>query len=230
MSEAASIPMVQGAKQASSFAMIRALGGIALVSGVLLAITYQATFGIIKRNKEEAVRNAVFAVLPGAQDQRRYELSADGVFKAAEGNPTGLPQVFAGFDGAGQFVGVAIEAVGLGYGDPIRVLYGYSPEKQEIVGFKVLDSKETPGLGDKIAKEPFLDNFKAMDVTLDDSGTKLVHPLELAKHGTKTHAWQIDGISGATISSTAVTKMLRESTDTILPLVKAQLDLLKEAK
>ena len=210
--------------------MIRTLGGIALISGVLLALVYQATFNIIKHNKEEAVRNAVFAVVPGAVNQVRFELQSSGDLMRVEGEPTGLPQVFAGFDGDGRFLGVALEASGQGYGDVIRVLYGYSPETEQITGLKVLESKETPGLGDKITKQPFLENFTAMDVRLKDDKTTLLHPIEFAKHGTKTEPWQIDGISGATISSKAVTRMLQESTERMLPLVNTSLAKFEEGR
>ena len=49
-------------------------------------------------------------------------------------------------------VGLAVEAQGMGYQDVIRVIYGYSFEQDAIVGIRVLESKETPGLGDKIEK------------------------------------------------------------------------------
>ncbi len=229
MSTATNISAAQ-AGAPGSLAMIRTLGGVALISGVLLALVYQATFNIIKRNKEEAVRNAVFAVIPGAEDQVRFEVQDSGSLKRVEGEPTGLPQVFAGLDATGRFLGIALEASGQGYSGVIRVLYGYSPDQELITGLKVLESKETPGLGDRIGKEPFLDNFTAMDVRMDKGKTKLLHPIELVKHGTKTEAWQVDGISGATISSTAIADMLRESTEKMLPIVHRHLAELKEAQ
>lgn len=228
MSESNALAAVRP-KEPGSIAMVRTLGGIALISGALLALVYQATFNIIKQNKEKAVQEAVFTVIPGAQKQVAFELES-GELKRIEGDPTGLPLVFAGFDGNGQFLGVALDAGGQGYGDVIRVLYGYAPDKQQIIGLKVLESKETPGLGDKIGKTPFLDNFAAMDVSLDDVKAALGHPIELVKHGTKTQSWQIDGISGATISSKAIAKMLQESTEKMLPVINKQLDKLKEAK
>ncbi len=229
MSEAANItaPPVQAP---SSIAMIRTLAGISMISGVLLALVYSGTADIIKKNKEEAIQQAVFSVIPGAEKQVRFELQASGQLQAAEGDPTGLPQVFAGFDGAGQLVGVALETSAQGYGDIIRVLYGYSPAKEQIVGFKVLESKETPGLGDKIGMEDFLANFTAMDVQLDEAKTALVHPIEFVKAGTKTNSWQVDGISGATISSKALSKMLQEGTKEMLPIVNQQLDVFKESQ
>jgi Na+-translocating ferredoxin:NAD+ oxidoreductase subunit G len=46
-------------------------------------------------------------------------------------------------------------------------LYGYNPSTQTVVGFYVLESKETPGLGDKIEKdENFLANFRELSVAL----------------------------------------------------------------
>jgi len=230
MSEANAIQAPLAPAPTGSFAMIRTLGGMALISGVLLAVAYEATFDIIKRNKEEAVQNAVFAVIPGAADQVRFELRDDGAVEKMEGDPTGRPQLFVGFDPAGEFLGVALEASGQGYGDIIRVLYGYSPEHELITGLKVLESKETPGLGDRIAKEPFLENFRAMDVRLDAGKKVLVHPVEFAKHGAKTDAWQVDGISGATISSKAIAAMLRDGTQEMLPLINRNLTALKDVQ
>ena len=210
----------------SSFAMVACLGGMAALSGLLLAITYQATFARIQSNKEQALKAAIFMVLPGADEQRSFEVKPDGTMVPLEGEGKGVEKVYAGFSG-GRFVGVAMEASAQGYGDMIRVLYGYDPESEQIVGFKVLDSKETPGLGDKIAKEPFLQNFQGLDVKLDADGASLVHAVETVKNGEKEHAWEIDGISGATISSKAVGRMLQESTSRMLPLIRKQLGVLR---
>ena len=230
MSEANAIQAPPAAAPTSSFAMIRTLGGMALISGVLIALAYEATFDIIKRNKEEALRKAVFTAIPGAADQVRFELRDDGAVEKMDGDPTGRPQLFVGFDEAGQFLGVALEASGQGYGDVIRVLYGYSPEDEVITGLKVLESKETPGLGDRIAKEPFLENFREMDVRLDAGKTSPLHPIAFAKHGAKTDAWQVDGISGATISSKAIAAMLLDSTQEMLPIVNRNLTALKDVQ
>ena len=93
------------------------------------------------------------------------------------------------------------------------MLYGYSPQREAVVGMQVLASKETPGLGDKIEKDPaFLANFRALDVALAADGQSLAHPVSVVKSGAKTSPWQIDGITGATISSKAIGNMLRHST------------------
>ncbi len=48
------------------------------------------------------------------------------------------------------------------------------------------------------------------------------------KHGSKTDPWQIDAISGATISSKAVARMLNDSAQAMLPAINAHLDRLAE--
>ena len=121
--------------------------------------------------------------------------------------------VHAGYDAMGELLGIAIPAQGMGYQDVIRILYGYSPAEEAIVGMQVLASKETPGLGDKIEKDPaFLANFRALDVALAADGQSLAQPVSVVKSGAKTSPWQIDGITGATISSKAIGNMLRHST------------------
>ncbi len=57
---------------------------------------------------------------------------------------------------------------GMGYQDFIRLLYGYSPDDQAIIGIRVLESRETPGLGDRIETDAdFLSNFQRLDVALE---------------------------------------------------------------
>ena len=113
----------------------------------------------------------------------------------------------------------------MGYQDTISLLYGYSFEHQAIVGMQVLKSLETPGLGDRIASDPdFLLNFERLEVGLDSVTGKVAHPIEAVKHGAKTEAWQVDGITGATISSKAVAAALRDSSGEWVPILVRRRD------
>ncbi len=115
---------------------------------------------------------------------------------------------------------IAIEAAGQGYADIIRILYGYDPNQQAVVGFHVLESKETPGLGDKIEKDPdFLANFKALDGSLNDDQTAVRNRVVPVKKGTKQSPWEVDGITGATISSRAIGDIIGTSTERWIPLI-----------
>ena len=76
----------------------------------------------------------------------------------------------------------------------------------------VLESRETPGLGDKIYKDAkFVAEFR----------TLVVEPvIELIKgHGDKAN--QVDAITGATISSRAVVKILNQTNTVWRPRIAA---------
>jgi len=203
--------------------MYRSLVGVGMLCGLLIAVVFQGTRPVIERNRAEALERAIFAVLPAATERATFAVNDDGEFVAAV-DAAGR-RLHAGYAADGELVGFAIEGAGMGYADTITVLYGYSPQQQAIIGFRVLTSKETPGLGDKIETDPgFLENFVALDVTLDASGQALRHPVVTVKQGKKTEPWQIDGVTGATISSKAIGEILAGSAGHWLPLINAQLD------
>lgn len=218
------------APDVSSFKMIRTLGGVALISGFLIVLAYQATLPRITENKRRALERAVFEVIPGTESFTSYRIEEEaGGFTLLEDATGSEPKAYVGYDDSGVFLGIALEASAQGYQDVVRILYGYSPEKESVIGMTVLESKETPGLGDKIAKLPeFLANFEALDVRLNEDKTGLAHAVEVVKHGKKTEAWQIDGITGATISSKAVGKMINESAEARLPFIAKHLDALEK--
>lgn len=209
--------------------MLRAMVGIGLVCGLAIVTAYQWSKPIIERNRAEALRKAVFQVLPGAAESVTFRFDEAAGFAPLAGPAAGAELVYAGYDAQGALVGVAIEAAGMGYQDTIRVLYGYAPEKQTIVGFQVLESRETPGLGDKIGFDPeFLANFAALDVALTADLAALAHPLQMVKKGEKSEPWQIDAITGATVSSRAVTEILRGSAATWAPRIAPRVDQLRK--
>ncbi|HNZ48883.1 MAG TPA: RnfABCDGE type electron transport complex subunit G [Candidatus Hydrogenedentes bacterium] len=216
-------PVDQKKDNAGSLAMLRTLGAISFVSGILLSVVYQATFSRIQTNTEERIRSTVLELVPGSVIQKEFTFFS-------EASPDVPRTVYAGYDASGTFLGVALEAIDLGgYGGEIKLLYGYIPDEHKIVGTKVLLCKETPGLGDKIkTDEHFQKNFESLSVPLDDSRQHLLYPLKLVKAGAGGGPGQIEAISGATISSTAVVNGMKESTEVVLPLVHQHLQELKE--
>ena len=101
-------------------------------------------------------------------------------------------RVFAGYDADSVLAGIVIEAQGQGYADVIRLIYAYSFDCACIVGLKVLESRETPGLGDKMDKKKsdFPDQFIGKS------------PAEFTLKVTKDGG-DVDAITAATISSRA---------------------------
>lgn len=205
------------AAPASSMKMLQAMVGIGVLCALLIVLTFEGTKPAIKKNKAAALEQAIFKVLPGITEKTSFQVDEQGNFVALEGEATG-PVIHAGYDESGALVGMAIEASGIGFADILRILYGYDPQAEKVVGFYVLESKETPGLGDKIEKdETFLANFEALDVALQADGSQLKNEIVPVKNGAKTQAWEVDGITGATISSRAIGNILKESTAEWVP-------------
>lgn len=202
-----------------SFKMLRAMVGIGVACALLIVVTYEGTSSRIKNLRTEALQAAIFKVLPGTSDTRAYTLE-QGEFTATTVQSGAERLVYAGFNEEGDLVGIAIEAEGQGYAGIIRILYGYDPNSEKVIGFHVLESLETPGLGDKIEKDPtFLDNFKALDIGLNSDKSVVKNLVVTVKRGEKKNEWEIDGITGATISSRAIGSIIGKSTAELAPLI-----------
>ncbi len=208
------------APQTPGFRMIRTLGAIAMLSGLLVVLVFQYTKPIIAENQRIAIEKAVFKVVPGASRRVDVMLGENGVAVPGEDSGAG-EKVYAAFDDQGNLKGVALASGAQGYQDIVKLLYGYDPECACIRGIKILKMTETPGLGDKIAFDPaFLKNFEALDAGLNDAGDALAHKIVAVKAGKKQSAWEVDAISGATISSVAVAKALDRSMQRMAPLIQ----------
>jgi len=208
------------APQTPGFRMIRTLGAIAMLSGLLVVLVFQYTKPIIAENQRIAIEKAVFKVVPGASRRVDVMLGENGVAVPGEDSGAG-EKVYAAFDDQGNLKGVALASGAQGYQDIVKLLYGYDPECACIRGIKILKMTETPGLGDKIAFDPaFLKNFEALDAKLNDAGDALAHKIVAVKAGKKQSAWEVDAISGATISSVAVAKALDRSMQRVAPLIQ----------
>ncbi|MFD2200425.1 FMN-binding protein [Shivajiella indica] len=227
MSQHKTIPSPTDASQGSK-KMLTAMVGIGVFCALLIVLTYEGTKERIEKLKAEALEQAVFRVLPGISQTKIFELIEDGNFIPSDGKDRSKKLVYAGFDDGGSLVGIAIEASGQGYADVIRILYGYNPSNQTVVGMYVLESKETPGLGDKIEKdENFLSNFNALSVALTEDYKQIKNKVVPVKQGSKTNPWEVDGITGATISSRAIGNIIGESSSTMIPLIYNQLEKFK---
>lgn len=208
--------------------MLVAMVGIGVICAFLIVLTYESTLPVIKKNKAAALESAIFKVVPGMEKKVAFQWDDNNGFTPFEGEAEDQQLVYAGFNGNNEFVGIALEASGQGFADIIRILYGYDPETETVVGFYVLETKETPGLGDKIEKDQsFLANFDALDVQLDSGSGTLKNEVIPVKFGTKKNPWEVDGITGATISSRAIGNIISESSKVWVPRLYKQKELFK---
>lgn len=209
--------------------MVLVMGLVGLIASVLLVGTYRITEPRIAANRAEYLERAIFEVLPGAEQKTIFLVSNGRLVPSTDERASG-ERVFAGYDRSGHLIGVAVEAQGQGFQDVLKILYGYVPACECIVGMKVLETKETPGLGDKIEKdEGFLANFEALDATVDPTKDALARRIGLVKQGQKSNPWEIEAITGATVSSRAVADIIDASASRIVPLVTRNLPQLEHS-
>ncbi|HNQ03918.1 MAG TPA: FMN-binding protein [Thiobacillaceae bacterium] len=216
---------------ASSTAMLRTLGLVAGLCGILIVSAYQGTQEAVTANRKIALERAVFQIIPGAQRVDEYFATRGGLVPAQGNVPDGAVKFYAAYDTAGKLRGIAAEGAARGYADTVRVLYAYDPVRRVINGMGVIYMRETPGIGDKIATDSaFLRNFQALDASLGADPQTLANTIRVVKQGSKQHPWEIDAISGATITSKAVGRGINDSAGRLLPLLVPHLASLKEAR
>jgi len=186
----------------SSLRLVLTLAIAGLVSGVAIIGIYESTLPTITENKARELREAVFKVLPGVS-QMQALVYRGGELVVVDAPDKDEPVVYGGYDEQGDFAGYAMPAAGPGFQDTIAILYGYKPAEKIVVGMEVLESRETPGLGDKIYKDAvWVSGFSALSVEPE---------IFAVKKGTKSLPNEIDAITGATISSKAVVRIINEA-------------------
>jgi electron transport complex protein RnfG len=186
----------------SSLRLVLTLAIAGLISGIAIIAIYESTLPTITANKARELREAVFKVLPGVSQMQQLAYRGGELVAAAELEKD-EQAVYGGYDPKGDFIGYAIPAAGPGFQDTIGLLYGFTPKDKLVRGMEVLESRETPGLGDKIYKDAeFVGSFSALSIEPE---------IVAVKKGTKVKPNEIDTITGATISSKAVVRIINET-------------------
>lgn len=199
--------------QVKSGRLIGTLGFFGAIAGLLIVIAFEWAQPRILADKAAVLQAAVNEVL-GVPDKTVTLFVVDGAL--TETAPTGadttrLERVFAGYDAYGRRVGYAITNSAPGFADVVLVIFGYDTQSKQLLGMKVIENKETPGLGDKIVKDTvFVNEFKAATTPL--RGVKI----GAGKGGRN----EIDMITGATISSRVVIKIINDKLQQVEPMLR----------
>ncbi|MEA3560626.1 MAG: RnfABCDGE type electron transport complex subunit G [Candidatus Omnitrophota bacterium] len=168
-----------------SLHLIMVLTFVCVLAGLSLALVNSLTKGRIEAQEKGEILSAVSKILPMFNnDPLKDTKEIDGIiFFIGKYN--------------GCLTGVACEAEAEGYNGSIRVMAGMD-SKGEINGVEILQNLETPGLGSRIENLQFRMQFKNRSL----ANSKLVK----GNLAVKKDRGDIDSLSGATISSRAVTR------------------------
>ncbi len=200
-------------KPASTFRLIATLAIAGALAGLLIVLVNQHTKPLIDKYKAEQLQKAVYEVLPGTDRYDTYYLVDSSLsLTLPEGaKESEYKRVYVGYDAQKKLNGVAMARGESGFQDVIMIIFGVDPNTGKLKGMKVLDSKETPGLGDKIFKDmAFVNQFFAGPAT----------PLIPVKPGTgKGKPGEIDTITGATISSKKLIEIINHALEEWKPIL-----------
>ena len=146
---------------------------ICLVSGGLLALIFNITEPRIIRQRQLEEKRAIEEVLGQVPEAIEKTEEGDLIFYKAK-------------DAEGNLIAYVFIAGVYGYSSDIRTVVSMSPQGK-IIEVKILEHKETPGIGSRITEDEFLSQFKGKDINE-----------------------QFDAITGATISSSCMIDSIKE--------------------
>ena len=172
-------------------------------SGGLLAAVRNGTKDKIENQQLQFVKGpAMNAILEGASNNPISDR-----FKLTDGETE--RSFFVGvFNGKANTV--ALESYGKGYGGEVGVMIGVNVNDDKLIGVGITTHAETPGVGARAKEDPsFVAQFK---------GLSIQDPIKVTQDGGK-----ISALSGATITSKAVSAAATEATE-IYKRLKPQIE------
>lgn len=181
-----------------SWRLIVVLLVIGALAGGLLGLVYQKMYPQIVKNRQEALKQAVLQVLPGAK-----------AFKKVKKDKL---VVYQGVTAKKKPVGWAFEVNTPGFQGIIKIMVGTDIGFNKIRGLVVLENVETPGLGARITEESFRKQFIALSAKEDIILVKNQAPVKERN--------EVEAISGATISSRSVVEGLNKQLAKVRKAVK----------
>jgi Na+-translocating ferredoxin:NAD+ oxidoreductase subunit G len=155
---------------------------VCVIASGILAIVYKYTEGIIKQNQDDKKINSIREVLPNINRVVPYK---------------GNENILIAYDMDGNDIGKVCIVKTRGYSGEIEFIIGVD-SKGHISGMQVISQTETPGLGTKITENKFLKQYLGLSK----------EEIYLKKDNAKG---KIDAITGATVSSRAITEASRKS-------------------
>jgi electron transport complex protein RnfG len=197
--------------QKTGFGMMLKLGVIlalyAAAACVGLAFVYAGTEKIIAQRQQADLDAALKELFPAAESFNSIEGIASSdpavIIEGDKNNPANTG-AFTALKG-GKSVGVALRTSRAGYGGPIKLLVGVDVDGK-ISGVKILEHKETPGLGANAASETYyVDRANGIRFYEQFAGKMTHEPFEPKQ--------DVIVITAATITSKAVAASVKAAGD-----------------
>jgi Na+-transporting NADH:ubiquinone oxidoreductase subunit C len=125
------------------------------------------------------------------------------------------PTVYYRVETPGHFLGYCFDITGSGLWGTMHAFIGTTPDLNHIVNFSIYSQQETPGLGARVSEDWYKKQFANKKLRINDK----VMFYTLVPEGATTDSNTVQQITGATITSLSVSKMLQKEMDRIIPLI-----------
>lgn len=167
---------------------------ITLIAGLVLGFVYELTKEPIRIQEEKAIQEACKAVFADASEFTALEFApSEGLAAELAENGVKIGTVYDAKGEGGAHKGYVLQTTSSeGYGGNIVLYIGVTAEGK-LNGISILEISETPGLG-----------MRAEEVLAPQFENKTVNAFTYTKTGSQSDS-EIDAISGATITTKAVT-------------------------
>ena len=202
------------AKEVPPWKLVSMMTAAGALAGLLIVTAFQVTLPRIQHHQSEVMQVAIMEVLKSPATFDTLYLTGGALVKTlpAGVSAKGLEKIYLGYDSNGKRIGFAVSAAENGFQDLVTLMFGYDASAHRLIAMKVIANKETPGLGDKIEKDKgFVDEF-----------VDAAAPLVGVKPGRgKDGPGDVAMITGATISSRAVIRIINNSIARWQPLMDA---------
>ncbi len=173
----------------------------------LLALTNQATIGKVKLNQETARQGAILSAMGISYSSQQDVVQK---FKDIRTEQKGGVTLYTTTrDGESIY---AAEFAGGGLWSTIRGVLGVNNDVSKVLGLQIISQGETPGLGGRIDEPWFKDQFQGEKVV---SGEIQIDMHNAGTPDTNHDNGQVDGITGATITSTSIGRIVNEELKTL---------------
>ena len=206
-------PAITPSKSTPAWRLLLTLALAGAMSGWLVVSVYKRTLPAVQQYAAQQVNAAVHEVLKAPTRWDTLYLVGGALTRTApaKADLADVPKAFVGFDAAGNRLGVAITAAEPGFQELVTLMIGFDPQSGTLIGFKVLEEKETPGLGDKIER----------DTGFGGQFAGRIVPLQGMKGRAGKPPSEVQTITGATISSRAVIRIINNAVARWRPLLDA---------
>ena len=186
---------------------------ICAVATALLGYVNSVTAGPIAELKIVEAREARMQVMSQADDisEQIDDTKMGEIINAIGSSPEELNEIYVAKAADGQIIGYTIKVTKNGFGGKIEVLVGINNDGK-INEVRILSHSETPGLGANSIKEDFYGRYRDKPAT---------GSLSVIKSGAPTDE-QIISITGATITSKAVTDAVNIAISAFAELTKGE--------